>query len=132
MNREQPEVYQHTEKGFKAQFSFESWRVGLLRADTRFTDICYLERHCLTDEAFALLSGKAALITKSSDGREAFTRMLPEKVYNIPKGLLHNILVSDDATVIIIENCETGPHNSEYEDFSMTRFPEALLKEIRG
>ena len=130
MERQHIEIYRHDGSGFKAQFSFEGWRVGLLCADTRFIDISYLERHLLTDEAFALLSGKAALITHGA--AYEYTVMQSGVVYNIPKGLLHNILVSDDATVIIMENADTGKHNSEYEDFNAADIPADVMRAVRN
>ncbi len=129
--RDKIEIYRQDDPGYKTQFCFGAWRVGLLREDDRFVHVTYLERHLLTDEAFALLEGRAALITRS-DGKETFTEMLPGSVYNIPQGLLHNIVVSPDATVIIAENAETGRENTEYEPFDMAAFPADLFKKIRG
>ena len=129
--RDHIEIYEHSEGGYKTQFCFGAWRIGLLREDERFVNVTYLERHLLTDEAFALLTGRAALITRA-DGRETVTEMLPGKVYNVPQGLLHNIVVSPDAQVIIAENAETGRENSEYEPYEISHFPADMLKKIRG
>ena len=34
-------------------------------------------------------------------------------VYNIPKGEWHHITVSDDITVMVVENSDTSPENTE-------------------
>lgn len=39
--------------------------------------------------------------------------MEPYKVYNVKKGLWHHIVVSEDASVLIVENCDTTDENSE-------------------
>ena len=36
------------------------------------------------------------------------------KVYNIRKAVWHNILVSEDAKVLVVENTDTVAENSEY------------------
>ena len=126
----QVEIYSHSEKGYKTMFSFGAWRIGMLREYERFIHLTYLERHCLSDEAFALLAGRAVLVTHEADGY-VFTLMEPEKVYNIPKGLWHNIYVDSTAVVIIAENSETGRENSEYEPFDMRDFSEEIRRKIR-
>lgn len=111
-------------------FSFGAWRIGILRGDDRFIHLTYLERHCLSDKAFALLSGRAVLVTHEAN-EYVFTLMEPEKVYNIPNGIWHNIYVDPTAAVIIAGNSETGRENSEYEPFDMQDFPEEIRRNIR-
>ena len=45
--------------------------------------------------------------------REAVT-MEPCRLYNVRAGTWHNIRVSRDARVLILENSDTGKQNSEY------------------
>ncbi len=70
------------------------------------------ERHLETDEAFVLLEGKALLIEDDTE-----YEMEKCKVYNIKKGIWHHIVVSPDATVLVIENSNTSPDNTERRFF---------------
>ena len=36
------------------------------------------------------------------------------KVYNVKRSTWHTILLSRDASVLLVENKDTGKHNSEY------------------
>ncbi|MCQ2419174.1 MAG: hypothetical protein MJ085_05240 [Clostridia bacterium] len=96
--------------------AFESWRVAYLNFADRFTKkgMKYIERHLETDEIFILMKGQATLLMG-----EACTpvTMEPFKVYNVRKGAWHNILVSEDAKVLVIENDNTSEQNSEYRYF---------------
>ena len=93
---------------FKVAMSYEGWKIGLLRYSDRFSKFDRLERHMLTDEAFILLSGKAVLYTDSEE-----IEMLPCIVYNVPKAEWHHIVVSPDATVMVVENSSTSDENTQ-------------------
>lgn len=93
-----------TGEDFKVAMEFENWKIGLLRYSKRFSSFDRLERHLLTDEAFILLDGEAILYTDT------------EKkcvVYNIPRAVWHHIVVSKDATVMVVENSSTCEENTE-------------------
>ena len=93
---------------FKVVHQFEGWKIGFLRYSDRFSKFDRLERHLLTDEAFILLDGQAVLYTEDES--------IPmEKciVYNFPKGAWHHITVSEDATVMVVENSSTCDENTE-------------------
>ena len=95
-------------EGFQVAMTFENWRIGLLRYSERFSKLSRLERHLLTDEAFILLSGKATLYTDKEQ-----VEMKTNIVYNIPKAEWHHIIVSKDATVMVVENASTCADNTE-------------------
>jgi hypothetical protein len=40
--------------------------------------------------------------------------MEPGTFYNVKKAVWHTILLSHDASTIIVENADTGMHNSEF------------------
>lgn len=86
----------------------EGWRIGFLGYGERFSKFAELERHMMTDEAFMLQSGTATLYEN-----ETPTVMEPGVVYNIPRGVWHHIVVSEDALVIVVENSNTTKENSE-------------------
>ena len=100
--------YSFNGEDFKAVMQFEGWKIGLLRYSERFSKFDRLERHLLSDEAFILLEGSATLYTDSEKAD-----MKPLTVYNIPAGIWHHIVVSEHASVLVIENRNTSKENTE-------------------
>ena len=96
------------------------WTVAALNYAERFDErnIVDLERHNLTDEAFVLLAGEATLLLGETARR---VKMEPLKVYNVRAGAWHNIFVSRDARVLVIENADTSKDNTEYFDLAARR-----------
>lgn len=115
-NGNELEVLAYTGEGYNATFTFESWRVAFLNYAEHFTrqGITFLERHTKTDEVFVLLAGQATLLM-GEHGEEV--SMLPGKLYVVKKNAWHNIIVSEDAKILIAENADTGRENSEYMPF---------------
>ncbi len=103
---------------FKAVCEFEGWKIGLLRYSERFSDFKVLERHNLTDEVFVLLEGSATIYL--SDENDKISEYIMEKntVYNVHKGVWHHIVVSEDATVLIVENSNTSKENTRKEEYN--------------
>ncbi len=97
-----------TGEDFKVAMQFENWKIGLLRYSKRFSSFDRLERHLLTDEAFILLDGEAILYTDTEN-----VQMKKCVVYNIPRAVWHHIVVSKDATVMVVENSSTCEENTE-------------------
>lgn len=93
---------------FKVMMQFGSWKIGFLRYSERFSKFNQLERHLETDEAFVLLNGSAILYTKNEK-----IQMQKCTLYNIPKGEWHHITVSENATVMVVENSNTSRDNTE-------------------
>lgn len=93
---------------FKVMMEFEGWKIGFLRYSERFSKFGILERHNETDEAFVLLAGNATLYTDENS-----CIMENGVLYNIPKGVWHHITVSEDATVMVVENSNTSKENTE-------------------
>ena len=102
------EQYSYSEEGWKVLIESGEWKIGMLRHNERFGAFRELERHTLTDEAFVLLAGSATLYTDS----EA-VQMKPLTVYNIPAGIWHHIVVSEDASVLVVENRNTSKENTQ-------------------
>ena len=97
-------VYTPSKEGYEIKHSFEGWRVAYLCYAEKFDKITYIERHLNTDEIFVLIKGSAVLL--SGENTEQ-TKMEQGKIYNIPKGIWHNIKVSRDTLVLIVENKDT-------------------------
>jgi ureidoglycolate hydrolase len=113
------EIMDFTGEGYKPLVDYGTWRVAFLRYidELHPARIKEMERHTLTDEVFVLLSGKAVLLL---GGRGIKVPLIhPQildfgKIYNVKQNVWHSILLSLDATVLIVENRNTGRDNSEY------------------
>lgn len=108
------DIIDYTGPGYEPAMVFESWRVAFLNYDERFDCVKQLERHMVTDEVFMLLEGEATLIIGLE---KKLVPMEKHKIYNVKKGVWHNIKVSKDAKVFIVENDNTTYDNSEYVKF---------------
>ena len=86
----------------------DRWKVAYLGYCERFGSLTGMERHLQTDEVFVLLRGEATLYVED----ERFP-MEQGTVYNVKKGEWHHIVVSHDAAVLVVENSDTAPHNTE-------------------
>ena len=102
------EKYEFSGEDFKVMMQFGSWKIGFLKYSDRFSEFKQLERHLRTDEAFILLDGMAVLYTENER-----CEMKKCTLYNIPKGVWHHIVVSRDATVMVVENADTSAENTE-------------------
>ena len=97
---------------FKVMVKSDGWKIGFLRYSERFSHFGVLERHLQTEESFILLEGSATLYENHEP-----VEMEKCKVYNVKRGLWHHIVVSRDATVLVIENSDTSKENTERKYF---------------
>ena len=77
----------------------------------------FMERHTQTDEVFVLLNGQATLILGGNGPKvESIYQQVMEqgKLYNVKQNAWHTILLSRDASILIVENQDTGEENTEY------------------
>ncbi len=113
----------HTGEGFKPLVQFGSWRVAILRSreDSRAAGIRNLERHMETDEVFVLTTGRAALLL-GGDGPKpedvCAEVMQIGTVYNVRQAVWHGVLLSPEASILIVENQDTSTGNSQYLDLT--------------
>ena len=107
------EVFEYNGEGYDRTMNFGEWRVAFLNYAERFDKIDKLERHMLTDEVFVLLCGSATLYTDTES-----MKMKPCHVYNIPCGIWHHVVVSEDALVMVAENQNTSKANTEKRAYS--------------
>jgi ureidoglycolate hydrolase len=106
-------------KGYQPLIDFGSWRVAILRWEEASLpeNIGFMERHTQTDEVFVLLDGKATLILggKGVNIEGIFPQAMElGKVYNIKQYVWHTVILSRDASILIVENQDTGFENSEH------------------
>lgn len=110
--------------GFMPLVAFSTWRVAILRPDAAqpFGLATQMERHTETDEVFVLTKGEGMLLLGGIgpyvEGLQP-CRMQLGTIYNVRKNSWHAILLSPDASVLIVENADTGTQNTEYEDLSV-------------
>ena len=97
---------------FQVMTQFDGWKIGLLRHSQRFSACCQIERHLETDEVFVLLEGSATLYVEDQ-------KIPMEKctIYNVRKAAWHHIVVSEDATVLVVENSNTSRDNTEKKEW---------------
>ena len=105
------EICEFTGRGYDRTMISGSWCVAFLTQDDEYTVNTYMERHLKTDEVFVLLKGEATLFIGPE--RSPVT-MVPCKLYNVTAGTWHNIVCSEDASVLIAENSDTDKSNTEY------------------
>lgn len=105
--------------GYQPLVDYADWRVAILnyldnvRPDLNNT----MERHLETDEVFVLTRGKGVLLM-GGNGAQA-EKVQPEvmdigKIYNVKRDAWHTILLTRDASVLLVENRDTGDQNSEH------------------
>jgi mannose-6-phosphate isomerase-like protein (cupin superfamily) len=134
------DIKTYTEIGYKPLIDFNCWRVAYLNyideLDPEY--INRLEKHLETDEVFVLLKGEGVLfIGAGNDTHPEISphKMEPCKLYNVKKGAWHNIILSKDATILLVENKDTSEGNSSYYQLndSQRKFIKAVAnKEMPG
>jgi hypothetical protein len=111
------EISEYTGEGYRPLIDYEQWRVAILRYIDELLpeNIGKLQRHAETDEVFVLLSGRGILFLgegEESIGAIHAQAMQPLKLYNVKRGAWHTHTLSEDASVLIIENRNTAASNS--------------------
>ena len=112
-------IREYQGEGYRPLIDFGSWRVAILRWEpgSQAVEIQSMERHTQTDEVFVLLEGWATLVIGGNQGKvdEIQAKVMASgKLYNVKQNTWHTALLSRDASILIVENCDTGVSNSEY------------------
>jgi mannose-6-phosphate isomerase-like protein (cupin superfamily) len=128
MMKELVEIREHTGEDYLPLINFEGWRVAILNDASKFRreTMPYLERHNNTDEVFVLLEGNCTLYIgdgTSDFGLITLLSMQRKKVYNIKKGVWHNLTCAPGTSVLIVENADTSPANSDYLPVTANMLP---------
>ena len=113
------EIREYTAEGYRPLVDFGTWRVAFLRYIDELIpgNITRLERHIGTDEVFVLLGGQAVLFLGGGEDRveDLLPQVLePGKLYNVKRRAWHAVVLSRDATILLVENRDTGELNTEY------------------
>lgn len=134
-------TYEYTGKGYNPYLIDNNWQVAQLNYvdEQDFISLKKIDRHLNTDEAFVLISGTAVLIAADLNENKIdyeFINMKYGILYNIPKGVWHNIALSKDAKLLIIENSYTHENDFEYywlskeQQQQLSNSIKALIKSI--
>jgi ureidoglycolate hydrolase len=105
--------------GYLPLIDYGTWRVAYLRYIDELIprNIKRVERHRETDEVFVLLEGKVVLFMGSGDDQVEDLQPVvlePYKLYNVKKNAWHCCVLSHDATILLVENRDTGLSNTDY------------------
>lgn len=127
------EVRDYQGIGYQPLIDFGAWRVAILRYldDIHPERNNSMERHTQTDEVFVLVQGQGMLILGGNDANvnEIDSQMLEcGVIYNVKRNAWHTILLSRNAKVLLVENQDTGSHNSEYCQLSSEQ--QNLIREL--
>jgi ureidoglycolate hydrolase len=123
MDKKMLEICTFVGEGYKPLVDYGEWRVAFLRyIDELHPDqITEMERHTQTDEVFVLIKGRGVILVGGNgthiDG--VYPQVMEfGKIYNVKRNVWHTILLSRDASVLLVENRDTGRPNSEYASLS--------------
>lgn len=133
MKKQWLDIQTYTAEGYKPLIDFNDWRVAYLNYIDELDpeNINRLEKHLETDEVFVLLKGEGVLFIGAGDESNpelTSHRMEPCKLYNVKKGAWHNIVLSKDATILLVENRDTGEGNSAY--YALTKEQQNFIQGI--
>ena len=117
MNQEYIDVTTYDGEGYKPMIDYESWRVAILRycEELEVQNLKTMQKHNESDEVFVLLRGGCTLFTGGKEGiigEVEGIKMEPYKLYNVKKGVWHTHTLDKEGMVLIVENKDTGDHNS--------------------
>lgn len=138
MNEQVLEISEYNGEGFRPLILFGGWRVAVLNYLDELLprNIKRMERHMETDEVFVLWRGRATLLMGGNGAQvDSVTPqvMEPGKLYNVKRHSWHSILMSRDASVLLVENVDTAEGNSEYFNLSEKCLGEILaIAQIDG
>lgn len=112
-------IHEWNEAGYQPLVFSHDWQVALLNWEPIFDleKLGEVECHNQTDEVFVLVKGKAVLFTIDEQGMQ-IEEMKPGVIYNVCKGVWHNLTSTRDASWIIVENHDTHLHDCEFRPLS--------------
>ncbi|SRR5258706_15820709 len=117
------EICEFTGIGYKPLIDYGAWRVAILRYIDELIpeQVKHVERHKETDEVFVLLFGQAILFMGEGEAKiEKLTSVVMElgKMYNVKRNAWHVAVLSRDASILLVENRDTGIANTDYAPLS--------------
>lgn len=104
------DIYDLNGEGFNTIMTSDSWAVAMMKYDDSLSefDIAKQHRHNETDEVFILLEGSAKLYEY-----DVPQKLEKCKLYRVKRGTWHQMVLSRDATVLVVENSNTASENTD-------------------
>ncbi len=117
------DCYSYEGNGYNPYLIAQGWQIAQLNysEENKFYSIHKMDVHHQTDEAFILQKGTVILIAAhiEEDNITFELELLTKaKTYNIPAECWHNLMMSEDAEVIIVETANT--HLSDFEYYALS------------
>jgi mannose-6-phosphate isomerase-like protein (cupin superfamily) len=111
------EIRQFEGAGYMPLIDYANWRVAMLRYIDELLPhkLTSMQRHDETDEVFVLLHGRCILFLGEGDDEVTAIHaqdMEPLKFYNVKRSCWHTHTLSEDASILIVENRDTVTANS--------------------
>lgn len=127
------EKYYCKDKGYHPFLIREGWQVAQLNYVEKhgLDDIENIEAHYKSDEVFILFKGEAILIEASVEQDNIHFNcqyMKPGVTYNIPAGTWHEIAMTKDTEIIIIERANTHKQDCSYIQLTESQKQDLYLK----
>ena len=104
--------------GYEAVWNYGSWRLAMTQdaPHTHREGITQLSRHMETDEAFTLMEGTAGIYLGDGDTEIG-------KTYVVHAATWHCVCTTPGCKILIVENEDTGRHNTQYLPVETHRLP---------
>jgi len=122
------EVHNYDGDGYMPLVFFDGWQAALLNWEPLFdlANAGEIERHNQTDEVFVLWRGRALIFVSDGERLQA-QEMQPGAIYNVPKGVWHNLLARREASWIIVENRDTHLGDTELRPMTPAEWAQLRL-----
>jgi hypothetical protein len=119
MNSGSLEIHEYNGAGYQPLVFSHDWQAAILNWEPIFdlANVREVERHNQTDEVFVLTRGKAVLFTIDQQDMRVEVMKIGA-IYNVLKGAWHNLLSTQEASWIIVENRDTHLHDCEFRPLS--------------
>lgn len=107
-------IESNNSQGYARMVEFKNWTAACITYGPGFErkNFSQASRHNDTDETFVLICGSASLLVGEPHSLIEVP-MDNGKFYNVKKGTWHALFVSEDAKLIVSENSNTCPENSD-------------------
>ncbi|HPF69448.1 MAG TPA: hypothetical protein PLQ13_02160 [Candidatus Krumholzibacteria bacterium] len=119
------DILRHDDPAYRPLVDYGAWRVAVLNFcdELRPGNLLRMQRHDETDEVFVLLAGRCILFVGDGRGPDDAgavhaADLEPGTVYNVKRGVWHTHALSEDASVLVVENRDTTYDNSPFCDLA--------------
>ena len=100
--------------GFSPVFKSDSWQIACITYSEGYSKegFNHFKRHLTTDEVFVLLKGTAVMHIYEN-GTIKDETLPKDKLYCVLKNTWHYLEVSEDALLVVAENADLKPNQTE-------------------